>query len=145
MKLAWLAASAIAVLAACVPPAGEDATFARNCALVINDEEFLGEMQDASIRPADACSCLEGRIAGDPDTKEKVELFFQMVAAKMTDAGLGAEDAAGKLIVESMLPREDAEGPTFADTLPVFNVVFEPMMNEMEGNGGACPGADTSS
>ena len=144
MKPIWLAASAVALLAACVPPAGEDATFAENCAYVFDDAELRSEMQNASIQPDDACSCLEARIADDPNTKEKVELFFEMVAAKMADGELGAEDAAGALVGDAMVPSdEEAEGPSFADTLPVFNQVFEPMMDEMEENGGACPAAAT--
>ena len=139
MKIAWLSAAALVAITACNGPSEDTPSLKADCEFVLSDPELSGELAEAATTPEAACACLEAHIAGDAGKEEKIGLFFHQVAAAMKETGTGAEDTASRLVAQSMMPGETPEGPRFADTLPVFNNVFERLMDEIEDGGGACP------
>ena len=134
-----LAGAAAALLTACGSNEEETRTFYADCVSVLSDPELTAELRRASTTADAACTCLQVHLEDENDDREKVGMFFRQVAAQMEETGAGAEDAAGQLVSESMLASNSTDETTFADTLPVFNNTFEPLMNKIEENGGACP------
>ena len=140
MKSIWLALAALPLLAACGGPDEEEGqTLFANCVTVMSDPELTVELSQADTSPDAACTCLQARVGDDGDEREAVALFFSDLAGAMAESDEGAEDLAGRLAARSVLPREDSDEPTFADTLPVFNNVFETLIRDIDANEGACP------
>lgn len=136
---ALLAGAAVSLLSACGSNEEEARTFYSDCLSVLSDPELTAELRRASTTADAACTCLQIHLEDDHDDREMVGMFFKQVAAQMEETGAGAEDAAGELVSQSMLASNSSDETTFADTLPVFNNTFEPLMNKIEENGGACP------
>lgn len=139
MKPVFLALGALVVLSACNDPSDDAPSLYANCVSVLSDPELSAELIEASTTADAACTCLEARIAGEDETEEMIGLFFARLSDFMDESELGAEDAAGRLAARSILDDSDSDSASFAETMPVFNDVFEKMMRDVEANEGACP------
>ncbi|MEM5518475.1 hypothetical protein WNY37_16075 [Henriciella sp. AS95] len=140
MKSTWLAIAALPLLAACGGADEEEGrTLFANCVTVLSDAELTTELAKAQTSPDAACTCLQARVGDNGDEQAAVALFFSDLAGAMDGSDYSAEDLAGRLAARSILPREDGNDMTFAEALPVFNNVFEDLIEDMQENEGACP------